>query len=148
MIRNRFEQKADDIRVIVAGTRSFTDYALAREKLDRIILGLQEDFPCKRIVIITGDANGADQSGNRYAYDRGYTLRKFPAEWRKYGRAAGPIRNAQMMDFAKETHPVLVAFWDGKSRGTKNMIDTAKREGASVYVIYYEADKTAQKNNH
>ena len=55
------------IRLIVAGTRTFDDYVLMREKLDRIILGLQEDYSGAPVVIISGNAKGADQLGIRYA---------------------------------------------------------------------------------
>lgn len=56
-----------EIRLIVAGSRTFHDYKLAKEKLDRIVFGLQEDYPGAQIVIISGDAKGADQIGIRYA---------------------------------------------------------------------------------
>lgn len=54
-----------EIRLIVAGSRTFHDYKLAKEKLDRIVFGLQEDYPGAQIVIISGDAKGADQIGIR-----------------------------------------------------------------------------------
>lgn len=90
-----------EIRLIVAGSRTFHDYKLAKEKLDRIVFGLQEDYP------------GAQM--------------------------AGPMRNAQMMSYAKEGIPALVAFWDGKSRGTKNMINTADNGRTFVRVIRYDS---------
>lgn len=58
-----------EIRLIVAGSRTFHDYKLAKEKLDRIVFGLQEDYPGAHIVIISGDAKGADQIGIRYAME-------------------------------------------------------------------------------
>lgn len=130
--------RINEVRLIVAGTRTFEDYAMAKEKLDRIVLGLQEDNPGAPVVIISGDARGADQLGIRYALDRGLAIRRFPAQWNQYGRMAGPMRNAQMMSYAKEGIPALAAFWDGKSRGTKNMIDTANRAKAKVTVITYK----------
>ena len=135
MIKKEF---IDEIRIIIAGTRTFEDYGLLKDRVDRIILGLREDFPGKRIVIVTGAAKGADQLGSRYARERVLALREFPANWRAYGRAAGPIRNQQMLDYILQATPVLIAFWNGKSRGTKNMIDTAKRAGVKTTVIYYE----------
>ena len=56
-----------------------------------------------------------------------------PADWEKYGRSAGPKRNAQMAEIAN----ALIAFWDGQSRGTKNMIETAKQKGLIVKVVNY-----------
>ena len=73
---------------------------------------------------------GADALGERYARDRGYALKVFPAEWKKWGRAAGPIRNAQMADYAD----ALIAFWDGESSGTRDMIRKAEEKGLKVYV--------------
>lgn len=128
-----------EIRLIVAGSRTFHDYKLAKEKLDRIVFGLQEDYPGAQIVIISGDAKGADQIGIRYAMERKLPLRRFPAEWNKYGKMAGPMRNAQMMSYAKEGIPALVSFWDGKSRGTKNMINTADNGRTFVRVIRYDS---------
>ena len=121
--------KIHEIRLIVAGTRTFDDYVLMKEKLDQIILGLREDYSGAPVVIISGNAKGADQLG----------IRRFPAQWHQYGKAAGPMRNAQMLAYAKEGIPALVAFWDGKSRGTDNMIQAARRGKAFVRVIPYEA---------
>lgn len=131
--------KIREIRLIVAGTRTFDDYALMREKLDQIILGLREDYSGAPVVIISGNARGADQLGIRYAMERNLSFRRFPAQWHQYGKAAGPMRNAQMLTYAKEGIPALVAFWDGKSRGTDNMIQAARRGKAFVRVILYKA---------
>ena len=90
-------------------------------------------------LIVAGDAKGADQIGIRYAMERKLPLRRFPAEGNKYGKMAGPMRNAQMMSYAKEGIPALVAFWDGKSRGTKNMINTADNGRTFVRVIRYDS---------
>jgi hypothetical protein len=63
--------------------------------------------------------------------DNGILVKKFPADWDRYGKSAGPVRNGQMARYAQR----LIAFWDGKSTGTKNMIDQAKANGLSVTVI-------------
>ena len=57
-------------------------------------------------------------------------MTKFPADWNRFGRTAGPKRNKQMANYAN----TLVAFWDGKSRGTKNMIDLAKCRGLNFFM--------------
>lgn len=64
---------------------------------------------------------------------------KFQADWDRYGKSAGYRRNAEMAKFASEegNKGVLIAFWDGESRGTKNMIDLAKRYGLKVHVVNY-----------
>ena len=116
-------------KVIIAGCRDFTDYELLREKCDYHLQNLRlED-----IVIVSGHASGADSLGERYAQDRGFQLETYPADWQAHGRAAGPIRNAKMASVAH----ALIAFWDGKCRGTKNMIDTAKKHNLLVAVVRY-----------
>lgn len=116
-------------KVIIAGCRDFTDYELLREKCDYHLQNLRlED-----IVIVSGHASGADSLGERYAQDRGFQLETYPADWQAHGRAAGPIRNAKMANVAH----ALIAFWDGKSRGTKNMIETARKYNLKVAVVRY-----------
>lgn len=116
-------------KVIIAGCRDLTDYELLREKCDYHLQNLRlED-----IVIVSGHASGADSLGERYAQERGFQLETYPADWQAHGRAAGPIRNAKMANVAH----ALIAFWDGKSRGTKNMIETARKYNLKVAVVRY-----------
>ena len=117
-------------RVIIAGTRSFNDYELLRTSCNNLLSVKQRTHT---VVIISGTARGADQMGERYAHERGYDVQQFPANWERDGKAAGFIRNRQMADVAD----ALIAFWDGMSNGTKNMIDNARRKGLTVRVIQY-----------
>ncbi len=112
------------MKVIIAGSRDFTDYSLLCSFADQVLSG------CGETEIVSGGARGADSMGERYARDRGYGLKVFPAEWKKWGRAAGPIRNGQMADYAD----VLIAFWDGQSTGTRDMIRKAEEKGLRVHV--------------
>jgi hypothetical protein len=114
-------------KVIVAGSRDFNDYELLKSTLDKLLVN-QID-----IIIVSGTARGADKLGERYAADKGYSISSHPADWDKYGKSAGYIRNEEM---AKEADG-LVAFWDGKSRGTKHMIDLAHKYNLKVKVIEY-----------
>lgn len=116
-------------RVIIAGCRDFNDYELLKEKCDYFL----QDEKKEDVVIISGHVSGADALGERYAQERGFQLETFPADWKAHGRAAGPIRNARMASAAN----ALIAFWDGKSRGTKNMIETAKNHNLKVVVVRY-----------
>lgn len=68
--------------------------------------------------------------GERYAKENGFKIEKYNAEWKKYGRRAGPIRNEMMA----EACDYVICFWDGKSRGTKSMIDIAERKGKPVKI--------------
>lgn len=113
------------IKVIIAGGRDFKDYDLLKEKLDYYLSNLEN------IIIVSGGASGADSLGERYAKEKGYSLVTFQADWNKYGKSAGPIRNRQMANYADH----LVAFWDGKSRGTLNMINTAKELALKIKII-------------
>lgn len=88
--------------------------------------------------IVSGMAKGADNLGVAWARFIGLPCAEFPADWEEHGRAAGPIRNAEMAEYAD----ALVAFWDGKSRGTKNMIDQAIKRSLLVKVIYYNKEKS------
>ena len=121
-------------RVIIAGTRTFSDYELLRTTCNNL---LSEKQWTHTVVVISGTARGADQMGERYARERGFQLRRFPADWEQYGKSAGHIRNAMMADNAD----ALIAFWDGESKGTKNMIDNARRKGLAVRVIQYQKTK-------
>lgn len=113
-------------RVIVAGSRMFSDYMYLRAVMD-VLLSRYEK---KNIQIICGLAKGADACGERYAKERGLSIHYFQAEWKKYGKAAGPIRNEEMAQNAD----ALVAFWDGKSPGTRNMIEMAKKYHLQVRI--------------
>ena len=121
-------------RVIIAGTRSFNDYELLRASCNNL---LSEKQRTHTVVVISGTARGADQMGERYAKERGFQLRRFPADWEQHGKSAGHIRNAKMADNAD----ALIAFWDGQSRGTKNMIDNARRKGLAIRIIQYQKPK-------
>ncbi|MBR0419588.1 MAG: DUF2493 domain-containing protein [Erysipelotrichaceae bacterium] len=114
-------------KVIIAGTRYFNNYELLRKTCDEILAGKSD------IVIVSGRATGADILGERYATEKGNRVIRFLPDWNKYGKAAGPIRNKQMA----EASDTLIAFWDGKSRGTKSMIDLARQNRLNVHAIDY-----------
>lgn len=117
-------------RVIIAGTRTFTDYTLLQRECNHL---LSEKQCTHNIVVVSGTARGADTLGERYARERGFQLRRFPADWDKDGKKAGMLRNYRMADKAD----ALIAFWDGTSRGTANMIDIARKKKLPVRVIRY-----------
>ena len=120
------------VRIIVAGGREFNDSKLFEEKVSEILTQYKD------IEFVSGHAKGADSMAEKYASDNGIRIKVMPAEWKKYGRAAGPIRNKQMLDYALEADAVLIAFWNGVSKGTKDMISRAKEHGAKCHVVMYE----------
>lgn len=135
------EINVKEIRIIVAGSREFKDYNLLSEKLMDYLEYMDDkdvvDNPSK-IKFISGTARGADTLGEQFAYNYGYDVVRFPAKWDELGKRAGYVRNAEMAKYAVEKYGVLFAFWDGKSKGTKNMIDLAKRYGLEVHVVNYD----------
>ena len=123
----------DQARIIVAGGRDFTDYALLSETLDVIL----ERYTLREVQIVSGCCRGADALGERYAREHGIPVVRFPADWQAYGKAAGPIRNRKMAEYASEGEGILVAFWDGKSRGTASIIRLAEKYGLQIKTITY-----------
>lgn len=122
------------LRVIVAGGRGFNDYDVMERALGACFRKAEERGD--EVIIISGTAQGADRMGEHFAHDFHHQCERYPADWDKYGKSAGYKRNEQMAKIA--TH--LVAFWDGKSRGTKHMINLAIREGLEVRVFDYNGE--------
>ena len=116
--------------LIVAGSRGWRDYALMRRKLNH----LTQNF--NQVVVLSGCARGADTLGEKWAHERGHEVKQFPADWNRYNKMAGNLRNLQMLDYAQsQEHCGVVAFWDGKSRGTRHLFKTAEIRGVPTRVI-------------
>ncbi len=117
------------MRVLIAGTRTYTADIL----IDAVVAGLsaQDD-----LVVIEGEAPGADTLAREAAECLNVTVEPYPAKWDQFGKAAGPIRNKQMLDEGKPDF--VLAFLDrpeSESKGTANMIKQAQKAGLPVYVI-------------
>lgn len=123
---------SDKIRVIIAGGRDFDDYALLRKTVDKFVADRQ-----KEISIVCGMAKGADALGEQYAKEHGYEVTYFPADWKKFGKRADLVRNEEMAKNAD----ALIAFWDGQSHGTANMIDLGKRYVLDIVVKHYQKEE-------
>ncbi len=114
------------MKVLVCGSRDWEDYgAIVRE-----LTKLPYDT-----VIIEGEARGADTLARQAASRQGYNVEAYPADWAQYGRAAGPIRNKQMLDEGKPD--LVLAFSEDieNSRGTANMVMQARKRGIEVKVF-------------
>lgn len=118
----------DRYRVIIAGSRNFCDYEVLRDRCEDV---LAIPMAMGNVIIVSGHAKGVDQLGERFAFENKLKTIVFPAEWKKYGRAAGPLRNKIMADNAD----ALIAFWDGESRGTGNMIHLAQNKGLKLFLV-------------
>lgn len=116
------------VRVIIAGSRGFQDFNLLEQKCDKILKNFKE------VEIVSGGARGADALGEKYAQNRGFSLKLFPADWNSYRKSAGHIRNAQMAEYGD----YLILFWDGVSKGSEDMLALARKKGLKIRVIRYE----------
>jgi len=116
-------------RVIIAGGRDFKDYALLSNTMNHLLSNIKDD-----ITVVCGKARGADTLGEQYAKEHGYMVQYFPADWERYGKAAGYIRNTEMAKNAD----ALVAFWDSHSLGTRHMIEIARKHGLNVRIKRYD----------
>lgn len=113
----------DGLKVIIAGSRTIEDYSLVCRAIEK------SGFQVKEVV--SGTARGVDRLGEKWAAFNKIPVKSFPADWDKHGKAAGPIRNRQMAEYAD----ALVCLWDGKSKGSKHMIDIANELGLAVYIM-------------
>ncbi len=136
-----------ELRAIIAGKRDFNDFNRLCKYCDNILKVYKESFD--QITIISGNALGTDRMGEEYAKLRGYNLMVFPAEWFKYGRRAGIIRNAQMADYATSDNKegILIAFWNGISKGTGNMIEQAQSKHMDVFIDMITKEKNINVND-
>jgi hypothetical protein len=120
-------EKFGKIRVVISGCRDFMEVPFVIKKLDFFLSKLPKD----RLILVFGDAPGVDNIAWAYAILRGYDYQRFPADWKHFGHSAGPVRNELMADFS--TH--LLAFWDGKSPGTGDMIEKAKKYDLDIRIV-------------
>lgn len=118
------------MNLIIAGGRDFNNFDLLEREVSSFICQHLDGY---EITIISGKAKGADTLGIKYASKYGLKLKIFEADWNKYGKRAGMIRNKEMA----QNSDCLVAFWDGKSKGTANMIEEAKNKGLKTRILYY-----------
>ena len=114
------------MKVIIAGGRDFDNYEYLSETMSKL------DFIVTEVVC--GGARGADSLGEQWAKTNGVQIKYFYPNWDLLGKAAGHIRNREMAEYGD----YLVAFWDGKSAGTQNMIMTMQQLGKHGTVKLYE----------
>jgi predicted Rossmann-fold nucleotide-binding protein len=118
----------DTFRVVVAGSRNIQNRTLIFTKLDKI---LGQKIQTHKVKIISGCAVGPDTLGAKWAFEHGQAVEKMPAEWGKFGKKAGMIRNRAMLESAD----AVICFHDGKSAGTKQMIEITKQSGKPIRIV-------------
>lgn len=114
-------------RIVIAGSRDYNNYAEAKQYIEMCISRIKNEYT---LIFVSGGCRGADMLGEKYAEENGYQIERYPAQWHKYGKAAGPKRNMKMAQICD----YVICFWDGKSKGTKAMIEFAKSMGKTVRV--------------
>lgn len=110
-------------RICVCGGREFNNKDFIYNTLDRLLTTATWDF-----TIINGAASGADSLSSLWAKDRNVRLEEYPANWKKHGKAAGPIRNRYMIFLGID---MLIAFPGGT--GTNDMINACRKENIFVW---------------
>ena len=110
------------MRVVVTGSRGWTDSLVIHDRLARLGPGT---------VIVHGNARGVDRIADSQAHMLGYSVERHPADWLRYGRRAGIVRNWEMLDTSPD---LVIAFWDGVSRGTRHCIRAAQERGIPVEI--------------
>ena len=115
------------MKIAVGGSRDFCGYEILKDALNDVI----QQLDGREIILLSGHCRGTDQLVERYAEEMAIPIDLHPAQWEKYGKAAGIKRNYEMVDLADR----IIAFWNGKSKGTKSLIDYARKTGKPVNVI-------------
>lgn len=113
---------------VITGSRHINDFNVISKILDSTLTkyGTPEEF-------IHGNCWGVDKIGGWWASQKRIPVKKFPADWLNYGKAAGPIRNKEMAEYCSK-NDLCIAIWDGSSKGTKNMINLCENKGIKVEI--------------
>ena len=117
------------MKLIIAGSRKLLNRRSIHEKfIESTCYDFFEIFPTE---IVSGNSGIADWSGEKFAWIQNLQIKKFPADWNKHGKAAGPIRNREMAEYSD----ALLLIWDGTSRGSANMKKEMNKLDKPVYEV-------------
>jgi hypothetical protein len=114
------------MKLAIVGSRTFEDYPFFSFYAKKLCLYDVAE-------IVSGGAKGADSLAKKFAAEWNFVYTEFPAEWNKYGKSAGFIRNQTIVDNCD----MVLAFWDGVSRGTADTIAKAKKAKKPTFIVYY-----------
>lgn len=120
---------SEKVVVLVCGSRTIVEYSIVDQELRKHLWGNNYVDP-ERIEFISGRATGVDTLAKQFANINNIPIIEHPANWRKYGKSAGYIRNAHMVKLAD----MVIAIWDGQSKGTLHTINLGHKKGIPVYV--------------
>jgi len=120
------------MRIGVVGSRTFEDKLLILETIHLFEVAYETLFD-EKIEIVSGGAKGADLLAEKVALVSNIPITVFKPDWDKHGKAAGFIRNQQIVDNSN----MIIAFWDGKSNGTKDTIDKARKAKKPTLIVYF-----------
>ena len=128
-------------RIVICGGRHFNDYEQLKTTITNFLK--QRKIEIENVEIVSGHCQGADMLGEQYAKEYGLNLTIFPADWQRYKRKAGPIRNKQMIEYIMQTeNKAVIAFVSENSKGTKQTVLLAKRAGIFVVETHYSIRET------
>lgn len=128
-------------RIVICGGRHFNDYEQLKTTITNFLK--QRKIEIENVEIVSGHCQGADILGEQYAKEYGLNLTIFPADWQRYKRKAGPIRNKQMIEYIMQTeNKAVIAFVSENSKGTKQTVLLAKRAGIFVVETHYSISET------
>ena len=114
------------MKTIIAGSRTIENYKLVEDAVNKC--------GWKPTIVVSGCARGVDKLGEEWASNHGKVIEKYPADWDKYGKRAGFLRNERMADNAE----ALILIWDGESKGSQMMLSIAKKKGLKIYEFKLE----------
>lgn len=115
------------MKILICGSRTAVKYKELKELVQSFIV-----LDGEEVTLISGGAKGADAMAEKVAEELGLKIRVVKAEWDRYGKSAGIVRNLEMIRMAPD---LVIACWDGQSKGTKHTVKTAKQKGISVKII-------------
>jgi len=120
--------------ILICGGRTELDYSI----VDNFISSVLDELNIEDCEIISGGCKGADKSGEKFAEINGFKIVQFLPDWKKFGKAAGIKRNAEMINYIKQfDNSIVIAFWNGESHGTKFTIEQANKNNIPVYICSY-----------
>lgn len=129
------------MKVIIAGSRGIEDYRLVEEAVRQAGFAVSE--------VVSGTARGVDRLGEMWGVRHGVPVRRFPADWARYGKRAGMVRNTAVVAYVRQAPEggALVAVWDGVSRATCHTIELARQHGLQIHVHLVHTDRDQQKSD-